>query len=96
MNSSANAPLNEWINITCVYDSAARTKNIYLNGALDRSVNMTGAVTQIAATTHNTYIGARANSANTGQESFFAGMLDKILIYDKALSEGEVKYLYKN
>jgi hypothetical protein len=96
MNSSANAPLNEWINITCVYDSAARTKSIYLNGALERRVNMTGTVTQIPATTHNTYIGARANSANTAQEGFFAGMLDKILIYDKALSEGEVKYLYKN
>jgi hypothetical protein len=92
--SNANPPaLNEWINITCVYDSEAQTKSIYIDGALDRAVNLNSTVTKIAATTHNTYIGARATSDNTGQESFFTGMLDQILIYDRALSAGEAEFL---
>ena len=95
-NSNITPPLNEWINITCVYDSEAHTKSIYVNGNLDRAVNLTGTVTQIPATTHNTYIGARADNANTGQERFFTGSLDHILIYDKALTESEVKYIYNN
>ncbi len=92
----ASAPLNEWVNITCVYNSVARTKSIYLDGALDRTVALTGTVTKVPATTHNTYIGARANSGNTGREGFFTGALDKIVIYNRALTEGEVKYIYKN
>ena len=93
MNSNATPPLREWFNVTCVYDSEARTKSIYIDGALDKTVNMTGDVTQIPATTHNTYIGARANSDNTGREGFFKGMLDQIMLYDRALSAGEAKFL---
>jgi hypothetical protein len=92
-NSNGNPPLNEWINITCVYDSAARTKTIYFDGVLNKTVNTNATNTKIAATTHNTYIGARANSGNTGQEGFFAGMLDQIRIYNRALSAGEAVYL---
>jgi hypothetical protein len=92
--STANPPpLNEWINITCVYDSDAFTKTIYLDGAFDRSVNLTGTVKTITATTHNTYIGARANSGNTGQESFYTGLIDQVRLYNRALSAGETLYL---
>ena len=85
-------PLGEWVNIVCVYDNAANTKRIYVGGNLSREVT-TDADTMIAATTHNTYIGARANSANTAQEAFFTGLLDEVLIYNRALSEAEVRYL---
>jgi hypothetical protein len=93
MNSNGNPPLNEWINITCVYDSAAFTKTIYFNGTVNRSINLTGTVKAIPATTHNTYIGARADSGNTGQEGLFAGMIDEVRIYNRALSAGEAVYL---
>jgi hypothetical protein len=94
MTSNANPPpLNEWIQITCVYDSAAFTKSIYLDGALDRTVNLTGTVKKIPASTHNTYIGARANNDNTLPEGFFAGMIDQVRIYNRALSAGEAVYL---
>ena len=94
--SNADPAIKEWFNITCVYDSEAHTKSIYIDGTLDQKVTLTGTVTKVAATTHNTYIGARANSGNTGQEGFFTGMLDGFLIYDRALTAGEAKYLYEN
>jgi len=44
----------------------------------------------VAATTHNVYLGCRANSANTGREGYFTGMLDEVQIYDVALTPEEV------
>jgi hypothetical protein len=76
-----------------VYDSVANTKTIYINGLQNRQV--TGTVgAKIAATTHNTYIGARAVAANTGPEAYFTGMLDEIRIFNRALTGGEAGYLY--
>jgi hypothetical protein len=90
--SNAVMPLGDWVHIACVYDNSANTKQIYINGALDQEVT-TNAGVSIAATTHNTYIGARATSDNTGQEAFFTGLLDEIQVYNKALSAGEVEFL---
>jgi len=90
--SNAVMPLGDWVHIACVYDNSANTKRIYINGVLDQEVTTTAGA-KIAATTHNTYIGARANSGNTGQEAYFTGLLDEIRIYNKALSVGEVEFL---
>jgi hypothetical protein len=77
-------PQNQWIHIGCVYNSANNTKAIYVNGLLDKSVSTNGA--SVTPTTHNTYIGARANNTNATQESFFTGILDDVRLYDRALS----------
>jgi len=90
--SAAVMPLGDWVHIVCVYDNSANTKQIYVNGVLDQEVTTNVGAT-IAATTHNTYIGARANSGNTGREAFFTGLLDEIRVYNKALSVGEVEFL---
>ena len=89
-------PLNEWIHITCVYDDAGNTKTIYINGIQD-SVVTTTAGAHITATTHNTYIGARALADNTGPDTttFFTGLLDEIRVYNAALTAGEADYLSK-
>ncbi len=86
--SSKDAPLNEWVHIAAVYDNAANTKTLYINGVQDAFVATTPG--KLAATTHNTYLGARANSANTGVEGRFTGMLDEVKIYDIALPPAEV------
>ena len=90
--SVAAMPLNEWVHITCVYDDEANTKTIYINGIQDRVVTTTAGA-HVAATTHNTYIGARANSGNTGQEALFTGLLDEIRVYNRALTAGEADFL---
>ena len=91
--SNNDPPLNEWVHIACVYDSVSYTKSIYMDGILDRKLDLTGTNTVIGATTHNTYIGARANNGNTGQENYFTGMLDEVRIYSRALSAGNVVFL---
>jgi hypothetical protein len=96
MASVITPPLNEWIHITCVYDNAANTKTIYINGVQD-SVVTTTVGAHITATTHNTYIGARATSGNTGPDTttFFTGLLDEIRVYNRALTAGEADFLSK-
>ena len=93
MYSNIAPPLNEWANFPCVYDSDAFTKAIYFNSELIRQIDLTGDNHVVAPTTHNTYIGARANGGNTGPESLFNGDIDEVRIYDKALTNGEVKFL---
>ena len=87
--TSTSIPLNEWMHIGCTYNADAKTKAIYFNGLLDISgATTTGGA--IAATTHNTYIGARANGGNTGPESFFTGMLDDVRFYNRVLTGDDV------
>jgi hypothetical protein len=88
LGSTKDAPLGEWVHIAAVYDNAANTKRIYVNGVEDAFVATTPG--SIAATAHNTYIGARANAGNTGVEGRFTGMLDEIKLYDIALTPAEV------
>ncbi len=88
LGSTMNAPLGEWVHIAAVYDNAANTKRIYVNGVQDAFAATNPG--KLAATTHNTYIGARANSGNTGVEGRFTGMLDEVKIYDIALTPEEV------
>ncbi len=88
LGSTKDAPLNEWVHIAAVYDNAANTKRIYINGVEDAFAATTPG--KLAATTHNTYIGCRANSANTGREGYFTGMLDEVKIYDTVLTPAEI------
>jgi hypothetical protein len=81
-------PLNEWIHVACVYDNVNNVKYIYINGEQQAKVSTNaGAIT---AATQRFYLGAISNSANTGQESYFTGMLDDVRLYDSPLSEAEV------
>ena len=90
--SATAMQLNEWIHIVCVFDQAAAKKYIYINGLLDATANTT-AGTKITASTHNTYIGARATTDNTGKEAFFTGKLDEVRIWTRALTAGEAQFL---
>ena len=94
MSSEVDAPLFEWVHIGCVYDSETNTKRIYVDGVLDSEADTSEEENNvIAPTTHNVYIGARANSSNNSQEAFFTGMIDEVRIYNRALSYGEVIFL---
>jgi hypothetical protein len=92
MASAVIPPMNEWVHIVCVYDNVANTKTIYINGSVD-TIGTTTAGKTIAPTTHNASIGARANGGNNGWEGQFNGMLDDVRLYNRVLSEGEVRYL---
>ena len=89
--SNAPMPLGEWVNITAVYDNDNNTKALYFNGGSVGQANTNPGT--VAATTHNTYIGARATSDNAGQEGFFEGSIDDVYFYNRALSMEEVLFL---
>jgi len=79
--------LNQWYHVTGVYDAAARTLNVYLNGALDNGA-LRGAVTATQQNSPlNVNIGRRAGS--TGYD--FNGTIDEVRIYNRALSPAEIQ-----
>ena len=79
--------LNQWYYVTGVYDAAARTLNVYLNGALDNGT-LRGTVSSTQQnSTLNVNIGRRAGSP--GFE--FNGTLDEVRIYNRALSPAEIQ-----
>ncbi|NGZ09237.1 MAG: LEPR-XLL domain-containing protein, partial [Nitrospira sp. LK70] len=79
---------NMWYHIAGVYDAATQSLHVYLNGQLDDGVAQ-GTVTtsQQNSSTTNVTIGRRAGT--TGFE--FAGRLDDVRIYDRALTMAEIQ-----
>jgi hypothetical protein len=78
--------LNTWYHIAGVYNAAARTLDIYVNGVLDNGV-LRGTVpgSQFNANL-DVYIGRRS-----GRGNYFNGIIDQVRIYNRALSAAEIR-----
>jgi Concanavalin A-like lectin/glucanases superfamily len=75
-----------WYYVTGVYDASARTLNVYLNGQLDNG-ELSGTVTASQRdSTQNVNIGRRP-----GDQFVFAGLLDEVRIYSRALANAEIR-----
>jgi hypothetical protein len=74
----------DWHHFVGTYDGAEA--KIYIDGVLDVTTEATG---QINISEYNLYIGE--NSQATGR--FLHGILDEVMIYSRALSEAEIRYL---
>src|SRR5262245_2834158 len=79
---------NQWYHITGVYDAAARTLDVYLNGVLDNA-SLVGTVTatQQNNSALNVNIGRRVGSTKFS----FNGTIDEVRIYNRALSAAEIQ-----
>ena len=73
---------NAWTHLAVTYDGT--NMRIYVNGALARSVLRSGAVLQSNGVLH---IGG--NEVWGGE--FFAGLIDEVRIYNRALTAGEIQ-----
>jgi hypothetical protein len=76
-----------WYHVVGVYDARRQTLDVYLNGHEDNGC-LLGAVTasqHISGT--RVYVGRRAEMAGFG----FAGSIDDVKIYSRALSPGEIE-----
>ncbi len=80
---------NQWYQVTMSYDGSF-VKG-YVNGVLDGSVAASG---EFKTTSGNLRIGSYAPVNGTASKSYFPGLLSDIRIYNRALSDGEVKALY--
>ena len=83
VESTSTAPLNTWTHVAMTYDG--NNLNLYVNGLLEGSVGVTGPISQ---GTQPVRIGG---GAPTGYpQFFFAGSIDEVQIYDRALAQDEI------
>ena len=77
--------LNTWYYVTGVYDAAAGTLHVYLNGQLDDGT-LDGTVTASQLnSSSNVSIGKRQGGFN------FSGRIDDVRVYNRALTQSEVQ-----
>lgn len=84
---SATLAVNRWYHLVLTYSVANGLKG-YVNGVLDGSATANGALISVAA---NAYIGKDGFTAGR----LFAGHIDDVRIYNRALIAQEVKDLYQ-
>ena len=78
----------EWHNFVIVYDSVDKTLDFYVDGLLHtHGTNKDGGL--VGSSSYNLRIGAYGDA-----HFFFNGIIDEVRIYNRALSEEEIKSLY--
>tara|TARA_R100000388_G_scaffold31667_1_gene24765 strand:+ start:328 stop:2145 length:1818 start_codon:yes stop_codon:yes gene_type:complete len=86
INSGSAISVDEWHHIVATYDGT--TQKLYIDGSLVDST----ATSQTISTTTNAEIGAR-NFSDRANE--FAGKIDELAIYDRALEQEEVEKIFR-
>ncbi len=84
--TTANLPLNAWSYLTAVFDDAASTYQIYVNGNLVSSQTETG---KIQPNTQSLVFG-QSGCSSCGFERW-QGLIDEVRIYNRALSPSEIQ-----
>ncbi|MGA1842466.1 MAG: LamG-like jellyroll fold domain-containing protein [bacterium] len=82
---SSDFLLNEWHQLVVTYNGITGDACVYLDGVLHKTKNLGSFIPQ---TSYNLYIGKRP-----GREQF-KGLIDDIYIYNRALSESEIRRIY--
>lgn len=77
---------NDWHHVVGVYDGA--NVKVYVDGSLGTSASLTGSV---SGSLLNFVIGSRSGGV---QPVFWKGLIDDVRVYNRALSDREVKVLY--
>ena len=80
--------LNTWYHVAGVYDATARTLHVYLNGQLNDGTLVGTVPTAQTTSTLNVQLGQRPGLPGTYN---FAGTLDEVRLYPRALSQAEIQ-----
>lgn len=86
---SSNIDINSWVHLACTYDGA--TVALYRNGARIASAAQTGDV--ISETTRHV-IGGGDNDGSGVPIELWAGKLDDVRLYNRALTSEEIQSVY--
>ncbi|HUV41749.1 MAG TPA: LamG domain-containing protein, partial [Sedimentisphaerales bacterium] len=81
LEGSVNINDNQWHHVAAVYDGSKMY--LYVDGRLDAVKNASGS---LKVSTANVYIGGNPSQS-------FNGLIDDVLIYNRALSKSEIEYL---
>ncbi len=91
VSSGITATPNRWYFVTATYDARTGLAKIYVNGVLSGTLQDTA--NPLMKTTKPVVIGASDDDASV--KYFFPGYIDEARIYNRPLSESEVKELYQ-
>ena len=85
MDGGALLPLNTWSHVALTYDSATATVKSYVNGGSPTRVvtNITGSLP--------TFNGSFRIGTRTNGTSFWAGLIDEVELFGRALSQSEIQ-----
>ena len=81
--------LGQWYHVSCVYNAAIPSLDIYVNGKLDNGTLVNSVPSSIFNTGDNVVVGFPR-----GAGLYWLGSIDDVRIYNRALSATEVKQLY--
>jgi hypothetical protein len=84
-----DVPLGSWHHVTAVYDISKQTGTLYLDGEIDASAALSP---HDNLASHNAHIGIDSRD-ETGYD--IDGQIDEVRVYNRALSQDEVKKLYE-
>ena len=90
LTSTTTLSTGTWYNVILRFDGS--TMKLYINGTEEDSI----AFTAINNSTQNLILGAYSNSGQTGYQSFLNGKLDHCCVFDYALSQAQINYLYNS
>jgi len=85
--ASANLGTSTWYHVAAVADLGAGTIKIYVNGVESASTTVTFDSTQMPDTVSTSNA---LGSQDTGDSNYFAGLMDEVRVYSRALSADEI------
>ncbi len=91
--ASTVPPSGTWQHVVATYDGSTGAMRLYVNGLLVGS--LTGPTALLANTGHEVSIGNR-QSGSAAYNFPFAGMIDDVRIYTRALNASDVQQLYSS
>lgn len=87
-SSLGSVPFGEWSHVGVVIDNFTNLK-IYINGVLDFNTSISGIT--YSKCTYKMHLGSRANPIT---DNPYNGALDELMIFNKALTDAEVRLTY--
>ena len=89
-NSATVRALNTWYHVAGVYNAAAQTLDIYVNGVLDDGV-MTGIGPLTVPASQVNNAGANVTIGRRADGYYFSGVIDEVRVYGRALAPTEIQ-----
>lgn len=86
---------NTWYFVAGVYNAAAKTMDVYVNGVLDSGAWYYEGRNSVPSSIYNSSVDVVIGSTHNPSQ-LFHGLIDEVHVYNRALSAAEIQNLYKN
>ena len=90
LSSARSVNDDSWMHVVVLRDAAGRSKKIFINGDQDTSASFSNE--SFANDSIGIYVGASV--CDTRYHHYYRGLIDDIRLYDRVLSEAEVRLLF--